>query len=206
MDFTQLASTLPWGIYVLIVITPFIQEDTAVVGAATASISSADPVACYLLLVLGISCSDLFKYWIGRASHVFGWTRRLTSRPDVLAARERVLKRLGLTLLIARFVPGTRIPLFVASGLFRAPFARVAAYVVGSAFAYAGAIFAVFHTLGAAMGEQARRTLPLVALAIVLLVMAAQFARSALARRTAVRLSRAPGKPMSGELERTTDG
>ncbi|MBI3437451.1 MAG: hypothetical protein HY054_02140 [Proteobacteria bacterium] len=197
MDFTHLASTLPWGVYLLIVIAPFIQEDTAVVGAATASISGADPFACYFLLVLGITGSDLFKYWIGRASHVLAWTRRMTQRPDVLAARERVLRRLGLTLIIARFVPGTRIPLFVASGLFHAPFARVATYVIATAFLYAGVIFAAFHALGAALGEQARRTLPFVALGIVVVVMAAQFIRSALARRSAMRLSPAPGEPMS---------
>ncbi|MBS0384706.1 MAG: hypothetical protein JSS00_05085 [Proteobacteria bacterium] len=206
MDFTHLVSTLPWGIYLLIVITPFIQEDTAVVGAATASLSGADPLACYLLLVFGISCSDLFKYWIGRAAHVFGWTRRMTQRADVLAARERVLKRLGLTLAIARFVPGTRIPLFIASGLFHAPFTRVAAYVIGSAFVYAGVISALFNALGAALGDEARQKLPFAALGIVILVMAVQFARSALARRAAMRLSLAPGEPMSGEFERTTDG
>ena len=197
MDFTHLVSTWPWGVYLLIAITPFIQEDTAVIGAATASISGADPFACYLLLVLGITGSDLFKYWIGRASHAFAWTRRMTQRPDVLAARERVLKRLGLTLVIARFVPGTRIPLFIASGLFHAPFGRTAAYVIGTAFLYAGIIFTVFHALGAAMGEEARRTLPFVALGIVALVLVAQLIHSALARRTAMRLSAAPGEPMS---------
>jgi membrane protein DedA with SNARE-associated domain len=148
-------------------------------------------------LVLGITGSDLFKYWIGRASHSFAWTRRMTQRADVLAARDRVLKRLGVTLVIARFVPGTRIPLFVASGLFHAPFSRVAAFVIGTAFIYAGIIFAVFHALGATMGEQARRTLPFAALGIVVLVMATQFIRSALARRAAMRLSPAPGEPMS---------
>ena len=197
MDFAHLVSASPWGVYLLIIITPFIQEDTAVVGAATASISGANPLACYLLLVLGITGSDLFKYWIGRASHTFAWTRRMTQRPDVLAARERVLKRLGMTLVVARFVPGTRIPLFVASGLFHASFGRVAAYVIGTAFIYAGIIFAVFQALGAAMGEEARRTLPFVALGIVVLVMAIQFVHSALARRAALRLSAASREPMS---------
>jgi membrane protein DedA with SNARE-associated domain len=197
MDFAHLVSASPWGVYLLIIITPLIQEDTAVVGAATASISGANPLACYLLLVLGITGSDLFKYWIGRASHAFAWTRRMTQRADVQAARERVLKRLGMTLVIARFVPGTRIPLFIASGLFHAPLGRVAAYVIGTAFIYAGIIFAVFHALGAVMGEEARRTLPFAALGIVVLLMVAQFIHSALARRAAPRLSPAPDEPMS---------
>jgi membrane protein DedA with SNARE-associated domain len=189
--------SMPWGIYLLIVAAPFIQEDTAVVGAATASISGADPLACYVLLVVGITGSDLFKYGLGRASHVFAWTRAITQRPDVIAAKERVLRRLGVTLVIARFVPGTRIPLFVAAGLFRAPFGRTAAYVVATALIYAGIIFLVFQVLGAAMGEQARRTLPFAALGVVALVMTAQLVRSALARRAAMRLSPAPGEPMS---------
>jgi len=183
MDFTPLVSAAPWGVYALIAVTPFIQEDTAVIGAATASISGANPIACYLLLVLGITGSDLFKYWIGRASHAFAWTRRMSARADVQAARERVLKRLGLTLVIARFVPGTRIPLFIAAGVFRAPLASAAAYIVATAFIYAGIIFAVFHALGAAMGAEARRTLPFIALGIVVLVMAGQFIHSALARK-----------------------
>jgi membrane protein DedA with SNARE-associated domain len=197
MDITHLVTTMPWGVYLLILVTPFVQEDTAVVGAATASISGADPLTCYVLLVFGITGSDLFKYWIGRASHVFAWTRRMTHRADVLAAKERVLRRLGVTLIIARFVPGTRIPLFVATGLFHAPFGRVAAYVIATALIYAGVIFVAFQALGAAMGEEARRTLPFVALGIVALVMAAQFVRSVLVRRAAMRLSPAPGEPMS---------
>src|SRR5262249_40892018 len=155
MEFAHLVAALPasahWGVYVLIVVTPFIQEDTAVIGAATASISGANPLACYLLLVLGITGSDLFKYGIGRVSHAFAWTRQMTQRTDVLAARERALKRLGLTLVIARFVPGTRIPLFIAAGLFHAPLGRTAAYIISTAFLYAGLIFAIFHALGAAM-------------------------------------------------------
>ena len=47
------------------------------------------------------------------------------------------------------------------------------------------------------MGDQARRTLPFAALGIVVLVMAIQVIRSALARRAAMRLSPAPGEPMS---------
>jgi membrane protein DedA with SNARE-associated domain len=179
MDFTQLVLAWPWGVYLLIAITPFIQEDTAVIGAATASISGANPLACYLLLVLGITGSDLFKYGIGRLSHAFDWTRRMTRQPAVRAARERILNRLGLTLVIARFVPGTRIPLFIASGLFRAPLGRAAAWITGTAFVYAGAIFVVFHALGAAMGEEVRRLLPLLALGIVLVVIATQFIRAA---------------------------
>src|SRR5262249_35329341 len=141
MDWNHFVASTPLGVYLLIVVAPFIQEDTAVVGAATAAISGANPSACYALLVLGISLSDIWKYWIGRSAHLFAWTRRMTQRPDVLAARERVLRRLALTLIIARFVPGTRIPLFIAAGLFHAPFPRVAVFIVATAALYAALMF-----------------------------------------------------------------
>jgi membrane protein DedA with SNARE-associated domain len=135
--------------------------------------------------VLGIILSDVWKYWLGRSAHFISWTRRLAQRSDVAAAKERVLRHLGVALLIARFVPGTRIPIFVAAGFFRAPFHRTAAIIVLSAALYAGVIFAVFHALGAAMGEQARRTLPIAALTIVAAILAIQFIRATLARRAA---------------------
>jgi membrane protein DedA with SNARE-associated domain len=183
MDWTHAFS--PWGIYPIIVAAPFVQEDTAVVATATAAISGADIGACYGLLVLGIALSDIFKYWLGRSAHFLSWSRALAERSNVLAAKERVLRHLGVALLIARFVPGTRIPIFLAAGFFRAPFARAALIIVASAAVYAGAVFAVFLSLGATMGEQARRVLPIAALTIVALVMAFQFIAATRARRAA---------------------
>ncbi|MFT3729189.1 MAG: hypothetical protein QM759_15305 [Terricaulis sp.] len=183
-------------IYPLILIAPFIQEDTAVVGAATYSMTgTANPWLCFAFLVLGITASDLWKYWIGRAAHVFAWTRRQAERPAVLAARDRVHNNLLKTLLVARFVVGTRIPLFIAAGLFKAPVKKVAVIVSVSAFAYAGLVFAIFHALGRILGEQAERTIPFIALGIVAAVLLFQVVRALLARRA--RLSAAASEPMS---------
>jgi|CXWL01.1.fsa_nt_gi membrane protein DedA with SNARE-associated domain len=185
MDWAGFLTSMHWGIYLLIFLAPFVQEDAAVVGAASASLSGADPVAAFVVLVLGLSCSDLWKYWAGRAAHAFAWTRRAAERPDVASLREKVVRRLGMTLLIARFVPGTRIPLYLACGVFRAPFPRFALFVVASGILYAGLMFGLFHAAGAAMGERAREILPLAALGMVALVLAIQLVRSLLARRAA---------------------
>lgn len=196
MNWAQVFEHAQEWIYPLILIAPFIQEDTAVIGAATYSMSTgANPWLCFVFLVLGITASDLWKYWIGRAAHVFEWTRRMAERPAVLAARDRVHNHLVTTLLIARFVVGTRIPLFIAAGLFKAPFKRAAAIISISAFVYAAIVFSVFHALGRILGERAERTMPFVALGIVALVLLFQFIRAFLARRA--RLSQAASGPMS---------
>jgi len=169
MPLETLLSAYPWGVYALVFLAPFIQEDAAVIGAASASMTgAADPFLLFAALLLGLSISDTWKYWLGRAAHAHGGLKALSGKEKVLAARERILKRLGVTLFIARFVPGTRIPLYVASGFFKAPFPRFAAFVVGSGALYAGLMFAVFHLLGRALGEQAHVYIP--AAAVLLLV------------------------------------
>lgn len=188
MDWAAFFSSMHWGVYVLIFLAPFVQEDAAIVGAASASLTGADPVLAFFTLLAGLSCSDLWKYWLGRAAHAFAWTRRAADRPDVAALRDKVVGRLGVTLLIARFVPGTRIPLYLACGVFRAPFPRFALFVVGSGTLYSGLMFGLFHALGAAIGEQARQILPWVALGVVALVLASQLLRRLLIRRSAPRV------------------
>lgn len=183
-------------VYALILLAPFIQEDTAVVGAATYAMTpGANPWLCFVVLVIGIIASDLWKYWIGRAAHMFAWTRRQAERPAVLAARDRVHNNLIKTLLIARFVFGTRIPLFIAAGVFKAPLPKVALIVSLSALAYAGLVFAIFYALGAVLGAQAEHTIPFIALGIVVAVLLFQITRAFLKRRA--RLSPAPSEPMS---------
>jgi len=172
-------------IYPLILVAPFVQEDTAVVGAATFSMSTAaNPWLCFVFLVLGITASDLFKYWIGRAAHVFEWTRRMAERPAVLAAKKRVHDNLLKTLLVARFVPGTRIPLFIAAGVFKAHAKQVAIIITLSAFVYAALVFAVFHLLGRILGEEAEHYIPFVALGIVAAVLLFQLVRGLLVRQS----------------------
>jgi membrane protein DedA with SNARE-associated domain len=196
MNWTEIFEHAAEWIYPLILLAPFVQEDTAVVGAATYSMTKdANPWLCFIFLVLGITASDLWKYGIGRAAHVFEWTRRMADRPAVLAARDRVHDNLLATLLIARFVVGTRIPLFIAAGLFKAPAKKVAVIIAVSALVYAGLVFAIFHALGRILGERAERTIPLIALGIVAAVLLFQLVRALLARRA--RLSRAASEPMS---------
>jgi membrane protein DedA with SNARE-associated domain len=73
-----------------------------------------------------------------------------------------------------RFVPGTRIPFYVACGFFAAPFWKFTLFLVVSGLAYVGVAFALFHAIGEAAGEQVRGWLPLIALGLVALALAWQ--------------------------------
>ena len=135
---------------------PFVQEDAAVIGAAAAAAANPDYAWVWLgACAIGLIASDLWKYGLGAMAHRSQRLARLAAKPSVIAARTTVVRRLGVALLIARFVPGTRIPLYVAAGFARAPFAKFAAFVAASALLYIALAYGIARALGAAMVAQA---------------------------------------------------
>jgi len=172
LDFT------PWAVYLALFVGPFVQEDAAVVGAAAAATSGhLNPWAALAITFAGLVISDGWKYWIGRLAHRSRRASRWIADPRVQGARERVLRRLALTLLVARFVPGTRIPLYVACGVFKAPFPRFIILVALTGALYLLAMYALIRSLGAVMGEHIRHYAPFVVVVVVIVVLLAGWLR-----------------------------
>ena len=168
---TDFFGAYPRGIYALVAVAPFIQEDAAIISAAAAAAAGAGSTQLlFMTLIIGLSISDLWKYWLGRAGHTHKWGRQFAEKPGVAAAREKVVSRLGLSLVTARFVPGTRIPLYIACGFFKAPFWKVAVFVIFSAILYAAIAFTLFHLLGDMAGERIHAYAPIVAIVVVAFV------------------------------------
>lgn len=168
----------PWAVYLALFLGPFVQEDAAVVGAAAAAVSGhVNPAAAMLVTWVGLMISDGWKYWVGRLAHRSRRASRWIADERVQSARERVLRRLGLTLLVARFVPGTRIPLYIACGVFRAPFWRFITLVAASGALYLALMYALIRSLGAVMGEHIRHYAPIVVVLIVITILAASWVR-----------------------------
>lgn len=175
-----------WTMYVVTGLLPFVQEDAAIVAAAAASITGhGDAHILFLVVLLGLTASDTWKYWAGRLAHAHPSLSKMVADPRIAAARERVLNRLSMTLIVARFVPGTRIPLYIACGVFKAPFWRFFVTIVASATLYIGIAFAVFASLGVRLGEQVRAYIPLVVITIVALMLLVGWLRTALRKRAA---------------------
>lgn len=185
---SELLTAYPWGIYAIVAIAPFIQEDTAIISAAAASAAGAGSTqVLFVMLIIGLSISDLWKYWLGRAAHTHEWGRKFAEKPGVASAREKVVDRLGLSLVTARFVPGTRIPLYIACGFFKAPFWKVSVFVIFSAILYAAIAFFLFHQLGDMAGERIHRYVPIVAVAVVVFVITYLIVSARMRQRTEIK-------------------
>jgi len=180
----DLLAAYPWGIYALVAISPFIQEDAAILSAAAASASGAGSTQLlFITLIVFLSISDLWKYWLGRAAHASEKGRRFADKPGVQSAREKVVNRLGLSLVTARFVPGTRVPLYIACGFFKAPFYKVAFFVITSAIMYSTIAFYTFHKLGEVAGEKLHMYAPVAAVAVIVFVVTVLFVQWRLSKR-----------------------
>jgi membrane protein DedA with SNARE-associated domain len=168
-DLAEFFANNPWSAYLLAFIGPFVQEDVAILTAATSAAAGGDHVLL-LSTWVGVIISDGWKYWAGRLAHRIPWAAKIAASPGVAAASEQVHKRLGMALIVARFVPGTRIPLNVACGLFRVPFVKFLVLISLSAAIYIGLAYGLFAALGAIVGERVRAAIPFVVVPLVLVL------------------------------------
>ncbi len=161
-DMTMLTG---FALYASVFALPFFQEDLAVIVAATASLAGAGSTAAlFATIVLGLTASDVWKYWLGWFARRHAWAHRFAEKPGVSVAGTLVREELYKTLMTARFVPGTRIPTYLACGFFQSPYLRFSLFVASTAFLYALVMFVVFHAAGEVAGERAAYYMPFVAI------------------------------------------
>ena len=121
-DFSHLTG---FALYLAIFALPFVQEDAAVIGAATASMHGVAPTSFLVAAILsGLIASDAWKYWIGRLARRYEWAHKFAEKPGVSVAGDLVRVPAGMP---HWFDMGPR-PRFTAIRLFTNPEGWVAHY------------------------------------------------------------------------------
>lgn len=162
-------------IYLGLLFGSFVQEDAAVLtGATLATTREGETIAIYMTVLLGLFISDIWKYWVGWFAHKNERARNYADKKHVMNVKEGVNKHLLATLLSARFIPLTRIPTYVACGYFKIPYAKFCALIAFTAVLYVSAVFVIIHVLGELIGEKAMFAMPIMALCILVVVIAAR--------------------------------
>jgi membrane protein DedA with SNARE-associated domain/pimeloyl-ACP methyl ester carboxylesterase len=137
----------------LLVLTTFISEDLACIGAgllAAKGILNFIPavIACFT----GILLADVTIYWLGRwlgspvLSRVpFRW---LIDEEDVDQA-EQTFKQQGVAIIfLSRFIPGTRFPVYFTAGMVRAKFTLFLIYFILAILLWTPLIVGVSYFVG----------------------------------------------------------
>lgn len=157
-----------WVLFGALFLSPFLQEDFGVILAAAASLAGAAPTLFLAGAILtGLVASDAWKYWMGRLARRYNWAHKFAEKPGVSVAGDLIRKEFLQTMLTARFVPGTRIPTYIAAGFFKADYAKYILTLMFTASIYIAVVFGLFHSVGAVAGEEAVVWLPLVAIVLL---------------------------------------
>jgi len=136
-----------------IILLSFISEDAATISSALSLFGG--PInwqlgfaACFA----GIWLGDLGLYSLARC---FGkpilksrWIARFADAEAIEWCRTRFNDHASLKLLASRFVPGTRLPTYLAAGLLSMPVTRFAIVTAFAALLWIGGIFAITKLLG----------------------------------------------------------
>ena len=152
-----------WLLYFGIALGPFVQEDAAVLAAAT--LSASDPQHfpnVFFFILVGLILSDIWKYWIGWAALRNDRIQAFAEKKHVADLKEKVQKHTLFTLMGARFIPLARIPAYVACGYFGISYLKFCIIIAFSALIYTILIFVACHYLGTIVGDKLEMMLPLI--------------------------------------------
>src|SRR5437899_8181094 len=164
-----------------IVLLSLISEDAATISSALSLFGGPITwtlgfVACFA----GIWLGDLGLYSLARC---FGkpilktrWIARFADAAAIARCQIRFNNHASLALLASRFVPGTRLPTYLAAGLLSMPVTQFAAVTGFGALIWIGGIFAITKLLG----SQALIWLSFVQSKVAAIVLSAFFIASAL--------------------------
>lgn len=137
-----------------IIVLSFISEDAATLSSSLSVLGG--PINWPLSFVscfLGIWLGDIGLYsaarFIGTPVLQSRFVRRAANPTAIAKARTAFVKRGTVTLFVTRFVPGTRLPTYLAAGLFAMPLARFAAVTAIAALLWIGGVFGLTTLLGA---------------------------------------------------------
>jgi membrane protein DedA with SNARE-associated domain len=132
-----------------IILGTFVLEDAATVLAAMRAQEGGISIPLALLsLYAGIVLGDLGLYALGRLSTGFGWIARLVPEQRSRLAADWLQSRVFKVVLAARFLPGMRLPTYMACGFLRADLRQFALATIVATLAWTSLLFGVSLRIG----------------------------------------------------------
>jgi len=137
-----------------IILLSFVSEDAATISSSLSIFGG--PLSWplgFATCFAGIWLGDLGLYWLarylGKPVLQSRWVARFVDASTIERCQEKFNQHGSLTLLTSRFVPGTRLPTYLAAGLLSMPVARFALVTAFAALLWIGGVFAIAELLGA---------------------------------------------------------
>lgn len=145
----QSAAGMPWVVPLAIIAATFILEDAATVGVGVlASGGHISILVGIVSLFVGIALGDFGLYWLGRLALIHPGIRRWVEHKKVAGVKGFIHESLTPTVITVRFLPGMRLPTYLACGFFNVPFRRFAPPVLAAGLIWTPLLFTASYLFG----------------------------------------------------------
>jgi len=182
-----------------IILLSFVSEDAATVSSSLALFGG--PLIWPLSFAscfAGIWLGDLGLYaiarCIGQPVLQSRWIGRFADSASIASCERSVARNGTAALLVSRFVPGTRLPTYLAAGLFRMPARRFAAVTAVGALLWISLVFGLAKLFGPSaivtVAFTKSKVIGVIVTAVILLIALTTVRKAAQTRRLAQRLRR----------------
>lgn len=165
----------PAVIALALALTTLLLEDLAI--AAGVALATQGLISWPLSLLAvggGIALGDLGLYALGLGATRLPWLRRRYVGERSAWARERIERRLGTAVLLARVIPGLRLATYTTCGFVRVPLGPFCAWVALAVALWTLGLYALSAAIGQALATRLGLP-PAVAVALPILALAAAF-------------------------------
>ncbi|HVW82456.1 MAG TPA: VTT domain-containing protein [Candidatus Paceibacterota bacterium] len=149
LSLIQGAAATPWLAPLAIILSTFILEDAAMVGTGVLAADGVVSVPVGLAaLWIGIALGDFWLYGMGRLAITHPRIRRWVEHERVQPLRGWLDDKLFSVVTATRFLPGMRLPTYLACGFFALPFKRFATAVVVGTLIWVPLLFGAAYLFG----------------------------------------------------------
>ena len=138
-----------WLLPIAIILSTFILEDAAMVGAGVLAADGVISTPLALIsLYAGIVLGDFWLYGMGRLAITHPRIRRWVKHERVAPLKDWLDDQLFSAVTATRFLPGMRLPTYLACGFFSLPFKRFAVAVISGAIIWVPLLFGAAFYFG----------------------------------------------------------
>jgi membrane protein DedA with SNARE-associated domain len=155
LDSLLAVSHNPWWLIAVVIVSTFMLEDLAIIGAALlAATGKIQPEIAFLATCAGMFIGDSALYLAGRGALIWPWLRQRFEHPMIQRQVQPLQRAPWHQLALIRCMPGLRTFGYIACGLARVPGVTFTIANVVSIIVWAFGLFGVAYWLGSHYAEQ----------------------------------------------------
>lgn len=143
-------TSYPVLLFIILIVATFVLEDAATIAAASlALLGKIAPFSAYIAVMIGIVLGDIGLYYGGFCSQKWRWLNQKMKKYDLNKYQEKVKEHAFMTIIISRFVPGTRLPVYLSMGYFNVPIEKFMIAVLIAVAGWTSLLFWGWYYIGA---------------------------------------------------------